>query len=151
MRKKKLYGLLGALVLVMIVCCVGLYVAFGSRSGDISGDGGKLGQSEQKDSAEDVEGTDGSSQQEQSDEENAWKEDGAEPDASSQQVQDEDAGEIIVRPSQETGTPENSDKITENDSSGSESSEPEGSNESQSENSEQPEDGVIELPFVPID
>ena len=155
MDKKKLYGLLAALALVLVAGSVGLYAAFGSGSGDTSGNGSKPGQTEQKDNEESLAGTEvslpsgaGSDSPGQD----------AAGNSSSQQRQDEDEGEIIVRPSQEADAPEEPSKNPENNDSGSGDAQQEGDNGPQTENTEQPESSgqpkendVIELPFVPID
>ena len=155
MDKKKLYGLLAALALVLVAGSVGLYAAFGSGNGDTSGNGSKPGQSEQKDNEESLAGTEvslpsgaGSDSPGQD----------AAGNSSSRQGQDEDEGEIIVRPSQEADAPEEPSKNPENNDSGSGDAQQEGGNGPQTENTEQPESSgqpkendVIELPFVPID
>ena len=137
MNKKKLYGLIAALILVVILCGVGLYAALGSKSDNTTPESGKNSSSEQKESTEDKTGTAG--------------EEGTEDD--SPQIQGEE-GEIIVRPSDEIDTSTNSDKNPGKGDSGSESSKPDGSESSndseQPDDSGQPEDSKIELPFVPI-
>ena len=158
MKNKKLYGLVAALVLVLVMigCCAALYL--GAAKQNALGLGGKTGQNGQKNSVKSVTETEQPSQKKQGDEKNAGNEDETGSADSSRQVQDEDEQDIIVRPAQGTGTSDNSSEISGNGSSGSgtsnpeENSKPEESGGAQTENPDQPQgDDVVVLPFVPID
>ena len=116
MKNKKLYGLVTALVLVLVVigCCAALYLGSGKQ--DALGFGGKNGQNEQKNSVKSVTETEEPSQKKQGDEKNAGNEDETGSVDSSRQVQDEDEQDMIVRPAQGTGTADNSSEISGNGS-----------------------------------
>ena len=139
--KKKLYVLLA--VLLLIGCGVVLYVIFGGNGKDTSDNGSKPSQSEEKyneDSETDKSATKKKDNEQKSDEKKS--------DEKKSGI--EEPGEVIVRPSQETGATGNTETPEVNEPQPGNPETPK-EDEPQPGNPETPESSnVIELPFVPI-
>lgn len=157
--RKKLYVLLASLAL--IVCGVSLFVVFGGNGKEVSNHSSKVSQSEVKDREDNKKDKVATLEKEDEKLDSEKKDDGKKDDEKKAEI--EDPGEVIVRPSQETGATENTKTPAVNNPQTGNTEAPKKDN-SQTGNTEAPkednpqtgntetpdESDVIELPFVPI-